>query len=568
MRANETLKFPEYCYVSRNHFHLEWTLSRTLRRLKNVIIVMEWEPSMIGSMMSGGQPKTYTNTLGGKASASSASVSFNSTQERAMERCFNMFDVDRDGKLARLDIERLLSLLGVKDYITADILEMQYSEAIRAKGGFTYGVFRDLVKDLTLQFRKQEGRYYSLLSLHEAEHFRGVLHARASSNSPLLRSEATLPVTSPITSAAIWLFSDLDATLLGTSKGYQQQTAMSQHNAMVSSYRFLNSESYFTDNGLITLLRILENNPPDDRAKWWVDIRSCRRRRQVPIDASVPVSVIFSTASEYEFLEYKSVIERVKYSLSEKGMLIFDAFRAFNSSNSGLLTCSEINGGMYFLDIPFTTEQIHDLVRRLAIHNEGLVSYVDFKRVFGGADEEIESRNVGGGQSNFEAIPPRNIPELADVNRGQEEPIQVTDDILQNFKVKAKPILAFTEVWNSQGTQSESQVSIWCPSLQTAMLTTASKTRICLGYFAIQGFQSPSKSKNAARYMTIEITDFATMRMKRNRVINSVLSLVFPHPVRFKQTWHLARNGKVLYAWKVVPPEGFVALGYVCTVTG
>jgi hypothetical protein len=42
-RPNDTLRFPEYMWVSRNHFHLEWTWRKTLRRLKNVIVVLEWQ---------------------------------------------------------------------------------------------------------------------------------------------------------------------------------------------------------------------------------------------------------------------------------------------------------------------------------------------------------------------------------------------------------------------------------------------------------------------------------------------------------------------------------------------
>ena len=40
-------------------------------------------------------------------------------------------------------------------------------------GGVTYDVFKAVVRDLANLFRKQEGRYYVLLSLEEAEHFRG-----------------------------------------------------------------------------------------------------------------------------------------------------------------------------------------------------------------------------------------------------------------------------------------------------------------------------------------------------------------------------------------------------------
>ena len=45
------------------------------------------------------------------------------------------------------------------------------------------------------------------------------------------------------------------------------------------------------------------------------------------------------------------------------------------------------------------------------------MSYEDFKRVFQGADDEMESRGIGGaeGSSNFVTIPPKPIPELSDL---------------------------------------------------------------------------------------------------------------------------------------------------------
>lgn len=45
-----------------------------------------------------------------------------------------------------------------------------------------------------------------------------------------------------------------------------------------------------------------------------------------------------------------------------------------------------------------------------------MVSYPDFKRVFAGKDDELESRG-GGLESNFEQIPPMPIPELVDQHK-------------------------------------------------------------------------------------------------------------------------------------------------------
>lgn len=65
---------------------------------------------------------------------------------------------------------QIIAIMGV-NYLTADVVEMKYRDVISARGGFTYAVFRDLVKDVVLQFRKQAGRYYCLLSLQEGKPF-------------------------------------------------------------------------------------------------------------------------------------------------------------------------------------------------------------------------------------------------------------------------------------------------------------------------------------------------------------------------------------------------------------
>ena len=63
-------------------------------------------------------------------------------------------------------------------FITSEQLLARYGDEIRRQDGVTYSVFKVMVKDLADQFKKQEGRYYVLLSLEEAEHFRGVIHGR------------------------------------------------------------------------------------------------------------------------------------------------------------------------------------------------------------------------------------------------------------------------------------------------------------------------------------------------------------------------------------------------------
>ena len=262
-------------------------------------------------------------------------------------------------------------------FVSSDQLFSRYKDDIRRNDGVNYQVFKTMVRDLANQFKKQEGRYYVLLSLEEAEHFRGVIHGRR--GLPLLLSETTaggvdggVGGTGTIggrTTAALWVLADSQATLLGASRGFTSAQP-AQHSAMVNSFRFMNSEMSFDNKSLTVLLRVLEASSCEDREKWWTDVRACRRRRQIACDASMPVVTVFNTTTEFQFMEFKAVIDRVQWALREKGMLVFDAFRAFNSSNSGLMTCSELYGGLDFLGIPFSPDQVYDLVRKLAIQNE------------------------------------------------------------------------------------------------------------------------------------------------------------------------------------------------------
>ena len=105
MKENNVLKFPEFLWVSKNHYNLQWTLSRSLRRLKNVIVVMEWQPSINESSAAAGNIRgSFTSMF---TSSGLAMGEFTHEQENLLMRCFSMFDLDEDGKLTHNDIEKV-----------------------------------------------------------------------------------------------------------------------------------------------------------------------------------------------------------------------------------------------------------------------------------------------------------------------------------------------------------------------------------------------------------------------------------------------------------------------------
>lgn len=124
-----------------------------------------------------------------------------------------------------------------------------------------------------------------------------------------------------------------------------------------------------------------------------MDVRASRRRKQISVEQTA-VSTIFTTPDEYYLLEHKAIVDRMRFAIQSHGMLVYDAFKAFNSSSTGLLTCSELYGGLEWLGLKFTPDQIYDIVRRIAVDNEGLISYTDFKAALKDPLRAVEEEEV------------------------------------------------------------------------------------------------------------------------------------------------------------------------------
>jgi hypothetical protein len=64
---------------------------------------------------------------------------------------------------------------------------------------------------------------------------------------------------------------------------------------------------------------------------------------------------------------------------------------------------------------------------------QGLMSYEDFKRVFQGSEDEMESRAMGSaeGSSNFVTIAPKPIPELSELLNQVRSGVNVGVDVCE-----------------------------------------------------------------------------------------------------------------------------------------
>lgn len=139
-------------------------------------------------------------------------------------------------------------------------------------------------------------------------------------------------------------------------------------------------------------------------------------------------------------------------------------------------------------------------------------------------------------------------------------------DTIQTVKVKLHKLDKFFQVWTSHGTMSRSAVSIWSPDIDLGLFKK-NKQRVCLGYYANANFSNPGSDKKNPR-LVVEITDTRQLKVQHSDHLANLVSVLLPHPARFRQIWNQQRGKQPFFAWKPIPPSSdFVCLGMVCTTT-
>ena len=118
----------------------------------------------------------------------------------------------------------------------------------------------------------QAGRYYILASLCEAEHLRSCMHiSRRNGSTGLV----------PGSSACLALRSLPSGAMLDASPGFAAGLGHFQTTAAAQLARFLDSATDFNQRDLGVLQRLLGGISADARSRFFVGVRSCRRRPQV-----------------------------------------------------------------------------------------------------------------------------------------------------------------------------------------------------------------------------------------------------------------------------------------------
>lgn len=308
----KTIPFPSYAYFTHNHYNPGWSLN-THRRLKNIIIMLEWVPGRTSMLPPPSAPDRDHQVM--------------------LRRAVDMFDARSSGRSLNED--------GLKDAFAAiDLPQHERSAAARELGIDQSGrgeVSADAVCAAIATrsvFAMEYGRYYAMLSLPEAEACRAIMHARLGEH-PVAES----PAAHVALHSVVYPDQPVDAAMpLPQQRGGYQREMIRQ------ALRFADSEHSFPDHGIDAVLRSgVQHVDQGHRRDWYEEVRSCRRRQKTvspsivddPLFAAAGVTTVFRVKTEYERLALRATKSRVKNLILARGLHVVDAFRAFNSSRTG-----------------------------------------------------------------------------------------------------------------------------------------------------------------------------------------------------------------------------------------
>merc|ERR1719253_1461550 len=477
------MKFPDYLYMSNNYFEKGWGL-KTHRRLKNVIIIMEFCPSktMLAEVAASGQ-------------------SFSVAQEKTLMRAFSA----SDGKtMERIKVSEMKEVLRAVDVIGDDEKEKEKFLAninLDPNGTVSFDELKKLLSQ-KVQYKIQAGRYYVALSLAEAQCMRLAIHGQH--KVPFIPGmDATVALRT-------------ERACLDVSAGFEEAQTY-QHTTAQACYRFIDSAVNFAPKEVNVLLRALQDEIPKDRSEFFMEVRSNRRRKQTDPNAT-PLKKVFSVQDEHNVLQYRIAVGRITALLKSQGMYARDAFAAFDHNRDGMLSGSELQGGLAWLGLKMDTMLLRQFMRELDKDRDGFINLEEFKQAVGWEEAEGEA-NVATYTRVPLPPPPKNV--------GHKHKLAIPAPVLAGIKLKVKSVGRYTQVWTSQGSMSRVKGSVWEPADHKSTFKS-NRAYVYLGHYCGTGYDNPNR--DGTPRLTLEVTDTTGSWVGGSSWLPFVLDRFLPRP--------------------------------------
>jgi hypothetical protein len=244
-----------------------------------------------------------------------------------LQKAFSLFDVDGNNGIDQFEAREMMRALegvvvgeGEQVELEAVIEHVWRTLSRTAAQPLDFEEVKRVILGLVYA-RIQANRFYVVVSLHEAESIRGWIHMQRNLRAMVIpNADTTLGLR-------------VGSYLLDGSHKYVPAYNY-QQDSTEACLRFADSDVYYSERRLHLLLRAMQLNTLDARREWFDDVRACKRRQQTPWEKT-SVARVLTMHDEFELIEHKALVSRVRTLIRLRGMLMLDAFRAFDQDRDG-----------------------------------------------------------------------------------------------------------------------------------------------------------------------------------------------------------------------------------------
>lgn len=441
---------------------------------------------------------------------------------------------------------------------------------------------------------EQEGRYFVVLTLQEAEGVRAALHAQQTLREASLVSRHKCCVALHNLAAD---FQVLDGSpffrrrseRLACAIGFQQQTAH-------ACLRFLNSCLQYAPPHLPLLLRCLQKAPCKDRQDFFFAVRRSRRRRQNVAWQELPLARLFLEEDDAASLQFRALLSKLRQRLSLRRLSATDAFRQLDVLCKGEISHAQLISGLEWLGLRLETYQHADVCRRFDLDGDCLISENDFVLSVGESpdnagvagtsqtkDAEAAVAALSGGNASSSSLktqldvqasragaPPQ--PRPHSVLEEFAIKAELSAEVLARIRLRLQPHTTFAKIWEgnvqasgegaagggaSAVSSAVATLSVWSPKQLESRhrgMMRRNRERVCLGHYVCFGgdmgkaLQNALSAANSPRGwpssqtlrmapQVIEVSDGGVSAMAESPILSHVVECLFPLPCKYKVFW-------------------------------
>ena len=361
------LPFPPALHLSRNYFNPAWS---GLRRLKNVVCLLEWSPNTDPSHLRLTKDAEHL-------------VQLTDSQRATIRKVHTLLCCgSTNGRLPREGLEEAVCAATNQAPLDSNLLDFLWEQF----GGDGQGVTVEALEQILVSghlYPAHKGRYWVAISLAEAETLRRLLHLRQ--RRPLLGGadgsccELALHISQ---SGALGL---PGSTMLDASAGWRACASGATYHEMavaLGCYRFFDCDMHYTRSTLAKIIRAFGGASCAAREHFFLSTLGARRRLDRKWQET-PLAAVFSIADEWVNLKQNAQAAFVRWALKQRQMTPWEAFVAFDADNNSRLSPSELYGALKWLDVPeLTPEDVVDFFELADANRDGMIEYSEYMLLF------------------------------------------------------------------------------------------------------------------------------------------------------------------------------------------